>query len=239
MSRMVGRCLLVFLGSCLSLLGQEEEPVPTQFSVMSWGGTIRGLYFWDEGERVDVTIHNGAPSHFYETALLGELTFYRDGPLNELGEVTAVTVGSVKIPPGTDDSLVVFRTGDRGKQEYAIFSVRTGIGRDGVDVYKVYNMTGFPMVAQFGSLRLELRAGGAEVIEAPGEAGEPSFPVAFVLKVPVGSSPEWKLAYRTEWVFREGRSSLVFVLEDPRRPGRVTVRKVYFVTRDEEVGEQA
>tara|TARA_R100000027_G_scaffold46528_1_gene35394 strand:+ start:3049 stop:3777 length:729 start_codon:yes stop_codon:yes gene_type:complete len=226
---------LLFGTSGLQSQALEEEPVATDFSVLSWGGTVRGLFFWNGEERVDITVHNGAPSPKQTAELTGTLSFYRDGPMNEEGERPAILVGSVPLVPGTRDNLVIFMPLRPDSSLYPLVPVRTGMVPNGRDVYKVFNMADSKLVAQIGKTRLSLEPKQSEIMDAP-SPDRPNFRVAFALQVEeeAAGEEEWKLVYQTEWVFRKGRSSLVFVLSDPRREGMVTVRRVYLPTEKQQ-----
>lgn len=184
----------------------------------------------DGEERIDLTIPNGAPSISYQHLVNTPLTFYRDGPLDAVGAPTRIVIASTILSADKPDPLLLFLDNPSGKPEYNIVSVQTGFQSTTKDLYRLFNLSSYNLIAKFDEEKMSLSPGEDITFDSP-KSDTFSFGVMIAIQTDKNNTDDWKLVFKTLWPYREGRSGLIFITDREGRPGKIDLRRFYVGTQ--------
>lgn len=219
----------IFLALILKAATGQQAPVNTTFTALSWDNAIQNIFYMDGKERIELIIPNGAPSKKYKYLVNTPLLFFRDGPLDAEGKPTRILVAETILRPSSPDPLLLFLKNTSGSPEYRIASLQTGFQNNTKDLYRLFNLSSYNLIAKFDEENISLEPGEDITFNSP-DISEPNFGVMIALRTDPEETGDWKLVYKTFWPYREGRSSIVFITDREGRPGQINVRRFYVET---------
>ncbi|MBC2602854.1 hypothetical protein [Puniceicoccus vermicola] len=221
------------LSSIIRLDAQSvEEPAKAKFSTLAWDQTIKGLYYWDDEERINLNIPNGAPSPTFEAPIDKPLVFYRDtGQIDEAGNPIGNPLVSINIDRADDPLLLIFFKRNDQTDSYYIAPIVNETQTTPEEIYQLYNISSHDIVAKFNDQKIALEPNKPLIIPAPG-TDQASFGVMMAIQMDSQENGEWQLVYKAFWPYRQGRSSLVFISDQEGRKNQIKVRRFYVPTRE-------
>lgn len=210
---------------------QPMGAAPTvRFSTLSWDKAIRGIYFLQGEERVDLSIPNGAPSKLYKTTAGAPLVFYRQSDqLDENGEPIGIPIASTNLKPGNAPNLLIFFEAQNQSEQYRIVPIINEAQNANRDIYQLHNISRRQIVAKFDDQEISLKPNENLIINAP-QTDRPNFGVMMAIQADSDKAGEWELVYKAFWPYRQGRSGLVFITGKPGREDQINVRRFYVST---------
>ncbi|WOO39776.1 hypothetical protein [Rubellicoccus peritrichatus] len=196
----------------------QENTMSISFSTLSWRGKIDGIYYYDQGKRINVEANPYSSSSGYSYTGPSVLVFYKQGT-NALGESIDVPVASVKGLKIMKSPLLVIIPDD-DKMEIIAFPDDVEDFKAGE--YRFINLTSDPIAAKIGNTSLFLEPYKHETVlpDIPNEQSSLPLQVA----VEEEDKGEWKLAYSVGWGHEPDNRIRVFVYRNPT--GKIRVRRI-------------
>lgn len=233
MFRLLRSIILIAVGASslhsweLAAQSPNEEIRQLSFSTLSWGRSIRDLYYQNaSGDPIALRIPNGAPSSALEYRGTFPVHFFRIAGEDETGAPIKELAATLE-PSSNDPQLLLF-VGDSRAQSatYRILSVPYSGATAPENEYRFLNLSQFPVYVKFGTNQFKIESNSEESVltEIPEDGGQ-----QIAMAIQVSEEPaDVKIAYSSSWSVREGRSALVFITRELDADDAIDVRTFYY-----------
>jgi hypothetical protein len=204
------------------LCAQENVPRSYSFTALSWDQPIRDLHYFDGSQWQEITITNAAKTLPRTVRLLKPvILFYNEIPSDE---ANASPVATARFPAETPEAMFLFFPVEQAvsQERYNVRSLADGVRGYPPGSYRFINFSANPMAGSVGGETFQLDPGAERVLQ-PRDLEDGSV----VFQYASFAGEKWEVFYRSHWSVRKDRRTIVFFLENPDQPGKLSMRRIY------------